>query len=107
SPPRPPSPPSGPPRGTNFSRLKVAAPAPPLPERTRMVTSSRNIEVQLSRAGRLGRGRRLSLGRRSLGGGFGRHGRDVHTPPLLAEGFVLHLPRDQREQGVVATHPDV
>ena len=30
-PPLPPSPPSGPPRGTNFSRLPLTAPSPPLP----------------------------------------------------------------------------
>src|SRR3990172_1992851 len=44
-PPWPPSPPSGPPRGTNFSRLKWATPFPPLPAWTSILASSMNFMV--------------------------------------------------------------
>src|SRR5262249_31362188 len=42
-PPSPPSPPSGPPKGTNFSRRKLAAPRPPLPAWTLSDASSTNF----------------------------------------------------------------
>src|SRR3989442_14253262 len=42
-PPLPPPPPSGPPRGTFFSRRKLTAPSPPLPEWISMHASSTNF----------------------------------------------------------------
>src|SRR4051812_1103133 len=42
-PPRPPSPPSGPPYGMNFSRRRLAQPAPPLPAATSITASSMNF----------------------------------------------------------------
>src|SRR6185503_16158517 len=42
-PPRPPSPPSGPPRGTYFSRRKLATPLPPSPAITSIFASSMNF----------------------------------------------------------------
>src|SRR5215475_4528265 len=65
SPPLPPSPPSGPPNSMNFSRLKLTAPAPPAPERTKILAWSRKcIAVRLGDAGRerkLRRGARRAI----------------------------------------------
>ena len=50
-PPRPPLPPSGPPNSTNFSRRKLTAPAPPVPERACILARSTNcIGFRLVRA---------------------------------------------------------
>src|ERR1700737_3589932 len=101
SPPRPPSPPSGPPRGTNFSRLKLTAPDPPAPERTRIATSSRNTAGPA-----LGQGFGGRLGR--LAGGFsaGRDRRqdfsgrqvDAHTLASGAEFCEVDGAIDQRKK---------
>src|SRR5882724_10977639 len=45
SPPLPPSPPEGPPRGTNFSRLKAMQPLPPSPAFTRILAASINMVI--------------------------------------------------------------
>src|SRR5262245_39137857 len=79
-PPRPPSPPSGPPRGTYFSRRKLTQPSPPGPLRIVMKASSRNRAKSVR-----------------LGGGH------AHPVPALE----LDLAADQREERVVAAHPDV
>src|SRR5688572_3249251 len=47
-PPRPPSPPSGPPSGTNFSRRKESAPAPPSPALTWSFAVSKAITADSS-----------------------------------------------------------
>src|SRR4051812_9432002 len=49
SPPRPPSPPSGPPNSMNFSRRKLTQPAPPSPDFTKILHSSRNFIGRLLR----------------------------------------------------------
>src|SRR5580704_12016615 len=64
-PPSPPSPPSGPPKGTNFSRRKLALPRPPLPARTRRVASSTNFMGRLRAAARHQVGPSAPGGRRS------------------------------------------
>jgi len=40
-------PPSGPPRGINFSRLKLKQPLPPLPASTLIIASSTNLMTYL------------------------------------------------------------
>src|SRR5882672_404548 len=54
-PPLPPSPPSGPPRGTFFSRLKLSAPSPPLPEWTSIRASSMNFMKETKKPYRVDR----------------------------------------------------
>src|SRR3970282_2855152 len=97
-PPRPPSPPSGPPRGTYFSRLKLATPSPPLPAWTSMMASSTNFinKKALSRD-------RACGGRRPGSGGNDAH-RLAAIRPLLSE---QHAPRDPGEQRMVAADADV
>jgi len=54
--PLPPSPPSGPPRGTFFSRRKLTAPSPPLPEWISMHASSTNFHGACGNKKALSRG---------------------------------------------------
>src|SRR5512139_1680952 len=84
-PPFPPFPPSGPPRGTNFSRRKLTQPRPPSPERTVIVASSMKC----------------------MNGETSGGGEDGNPLAVFPHAVVLHHPVDQREEGVVLSHPDV
>src|SRR5581483_11073443 len=86
-PPRPPSPPSGPPRGTNGSCLKDVEPFPPCPAR------------RATRAESMNRRGALALG-------VLRDRLDADAPPVLADALVPHIPRDEREERVVAAEAD-
>src|SRR4051794_37073066 len=107
-PPRPPSPPLGPPNSMNFSRRKLAAPAPPCPLWTQILAESRKRMAGARPEGRPagccwrllgGLGHRLGWYRR-LGG----HHRDEHPAVALLE---LHAALDHRVDGVVAAEADV
>src|SRR5690606_9533465 len=111
-PPRPPSPPSGPPRGTYFSRRKVAAPSPPLPACTSIFASSMNFIVCFAPQTKKPYRNPIGLCR------FGAESRDRlrrsrlrgernHAHGLLgrlALHGVLDLARDAGVEGMVAPH---
>src|ERR1700687_999772 len=108
-PPRPPFPPSGPPRGTNFSRRKLRAPAPPSPPLTKILTRSVNIRstpsaslpAASSEPGQPGRPGLPVLDRLD---GLREDGAFLApvTGPLEADHAV-----DKREQRVIPPHADV
>src|SRR6185503_11324453 len=102
-PPRPPSPPSGPPRGTNFSRRKLAAPSPPFPACTSITASSMNFMRSQTKKPCP----RTGLARGTVGDASGRHRHDAHglaiLRPLLCE---LDAAGHFREERVIAAHAD-
>src|SRR5882672_1665432 len=99
-PPLPPSPPSGPPRGTFFSRRKLTAPSPPLPEWTSIRASSMNFMKETKKPYRVDRafvGGRMLLSRN-------------HADRLLvvrAPKAELDLAVHPCEKGVVLADPDI
>src|SRR5512134_2997174 len=106
-PPRPPSPPSGPPIGMNFSRRKLAQPAPPLPAAMSMTTSSTNFMAlpgaTEKRKSPGAPGLRLPLARVVRSGRVDRHG-------LAAQrtlGGETDAAVDQSEQRVILAGADV
>src|SRR5579859_101115 len=100
-PPRPPSPPSGPPRGTYFSRRKLAEPSPPLPACTSIFASSMNFMVRNEKALPASIGlwswERYGLRRNHAHGVLG----------VLALDGIFHFTRHIRIKRVVAPHSDV
>src|SRR6185437_10790345 len=102
-PPAPPSPPSGPPKGTNFSRRKLALPRPPWPAWTLMRASSTN---RMGGAARAPRAPARAASR--LLSGLGEVRQDAHVQSLLgALALEGDAARDLREERVIGTDPDV
>src|SRR5688572_25835245 len=101
-PPRPPSPPSGPPRGTNFSRRKLAAPSPPSPACTSITASSMNFMLSQTKKPCPRTGLARGTGK-SASGRDHAHGLAVLRALLRELDTAGHF----GEQGVIASDADV
>src|SRR5712692_1666281 len=99
-PPLPPSPPSGPPRGTFFSRRKLTAPSPPLPEWTSMRASSMNFMEEIKKA--LSRGQGFRWGRLLLSRNHADRLLVVRAPEAELD-LAVHLCK----KGMVLPDPDI
>src|SRR5205807_7822190 len=107
----PPSPPEGPPRGTNFSRRKATAPAPPSPAFTKISASSMNcMAIRRPRwsrpPGTTARPRYPGRCCNELRLRLRLHGLDVHVDAVAPALLVLHGSFDHRVEREIPAHLD-